>query len=132
RRPASAGPAPLSLMQDRLRLLEEMHPRQKLVHSLPAAWRLLGPLDAGRLQRALDLFAARHETMRTSVQMTPQGPVQLVAPSIGIPLPLVDVSDRPSPEARETAVQAFFDEQMARPFDLAEAPLFRAALLRLG
>jgi aryl carrier-like protein len=77
-RPASAAkiprrqskePARASLLQERLYLLEEMDPAQQVVHNLPAAWRLRGPLDPSVLSRALDAVAERHETLRTTVVM---------------------------------------------------------------
>jgi amino acid adenylation domain-containing protein len=127
----SKEPARASLLQERLYLLEEMDPAQQVVHNLPAAWRLKGPLDPSILNRALDAVAERHETLRTTVVMRQGVLVQIVSESFHVPLDLVDVSDRPA-EEREAAMEALFQERSKVEFDLAVGPLFRALLVKLG
>ncbi|HVY25575.1 MAG TPA: amino acid adenylation domain-containing protein [Polyangiaceae bacterium] len=130
RRPAGTQ-APLSLGQERLWLLEEMHPAQRLVHNLPAAWRLNGPIDPALLQAALDRIAVRHETLRSTVELRGNQAVQHVADRVSLPIEQIDLRELPS-ERREPAMFEQIRELTSRQFDLTSLPLFRSALFRLG
>ena len=57
--------------------------------------------------------------------------MQVIAPFAGFALPVDDLSGLAA-AARETEVRRRAREDAARPFDLAEGPLFRAALLRVA
>src|SRR5262249_60033715 len=72
------GPAPLSIAQRRLWLLEEMDPEQRLVHNLPAAWRIEGALDTGILQKAVDEIVRRHASLRTNIKVENGEPLQVI------------------------------------------------------
>ncbi len=128
------GPAPLSFAQERLWLIDRLEPGSA-VYTIPTAWRLRGALDAAALERALGEIVRRHEALRTVFREVDGSPVQAIAPFAGFTLPVEDLSglreaDREAD--REAAVRRRADEEARRPFDLAEGPLFRAALLRLG
>lgn len=129
-RPTS-GPAPLSTNQRRLWLLEEMDPEQKVVHNLPAAWRLEGRLDLPAFERALNELCVRHETLRTGIRVENGEPVQVIAPSGRIPLEVVDLSHLSEPEREKTMLERC-DALTATPFDLANDALVRAVLFRVA
>ena len=98
-------------------------------YAVPSATRLRGPLDAGALAEALSDVVARHDALRAVFESTPEGPVQRTSPPAPVPLPLLDVSDRPDPQQ---AARDAVDGLAERPFDLETGPLFRAALVRIG
>ncbi len=129
-RRTSSGPLPLSISQERLFLLEEMHPAQRIVHNLPSAWELEGAVDRGALQRALDVIAQRHETLRTTFARVDGQLVQRVQPSVFLPIALVDLR---SVAAEERLAEAHRQIQVrnAEPFDLGTGPLFRSTLFQL-
>jgi non-ribosomal peptide synthetase component F len=129
-RRSSTGPLPLSISQERLFLLEEMHPAQRIVHNLPSAWELDGTVDRSALQRALDVIASRHETLRTTFARVDGQLVQRVQPSVSLPIALVDLR---SVAAEERLAEAHRQIQVrnAEPFDLGTGPLFRSTLFQL-
>ncbi len=128
---ADGGNAPLSILQERLWLLEELDPAQALTHMHGAAWRLVGPQDADVVEQVLRDFIDRHETMRTSFHVVDGMRVQTVADSVPFSLGRVDMSGVPE-EDREDALKEHFGSRQALSLDLASAPLFRADLISYG
>src|SRR5437879_13359335 len=59
------APCPLSFAQQRLWFLEQLEP-DGCVYNIPAAGRLVGPLDVGALREALAAIVARTEALRTT------------------------------------------------------------------
>ena len=123
--------APLSVMQERLWLLEEMEPRQRAVHNLGVSWRLRGPLNVAVLEDAMQQFVDRHAIMRTGVQVVDGVPRQAIAPTAKMVLTHVDMSNLASAE-QEQAILEFMHNEERVPFDLAVPPLMRAWLIRVG
>ena len=123
------GNLPLSFAQQRLWYLDQLVPNTP-VYNLPEAFRLTGRLDIGALKRSLNEIARRHEALRTTFGMNEDMPVQIIASSFEMDLPLVDLMDRPAAE-REVALAPFLETESGRPFDLAEGPLVRAILVKL-
>ncbi|HEV2735687.1 MAG TPA: condensation domain-containing protein, partial [Longimicrobiaceae bacterium] len=98
---------------------------------IPGALRLRGVLDAAALAGSLAEIVRRHEALRTVFAFVDGRPAQTVAPAGGLDLPVTDLSGLPA-EEREHAMLRLAREQVARPFDLARGPLFRARLVRLA
>ncbi|RMF36691.1 MAG: non-ribosomal peptide synthetase, partial [Chloroflexi bacterium] len=121
---------PLSFAQQRLWFLDQLAPNTPL-YNIPDAIRLRGPLDVAVLERSLNEIVRRHESLRTTFRATDGKPVQVIAPTLKLPLPLVDLSGLPK-AAREAEVQRLATEEAQRPFDLSRGPLLRVTLLRLG
>ena len=69
-------PLPLSFAQERLWFLNQLDP-DSAFYNVPSAQRLLGPLDATVLERALREVVRRHEVLRTTFAMGDGGPVQV-------------------------------------------------------
>ncbi|MCR4542205.1 amino acid adenylation domain-containing protein, partial [Pseudomonas sp. 18.1.10] len=114
---------PLSYAQERQWFLWQLDPHSAAYH-IPSALRLKGALDTAALQRSFDALVARHESLRTSVQVQPEGPRQVIQAQAAVPLVLGDVS--------EAALQARVEAEIARPFDLQRGPLLRVSLLRVA
>jgi amino acid adenylation domain-containing protein len=125
-----SGPLPLSFSQQRLWFLHQLEP-QSPAYNLPFALRLTGGLDTEALQRSLDELLRRHESLRTTFTSHEGRPVQVIAPSLRLPLALADLSSLPASE-REQAISQRLSEEARKPFDVARGPLLRAALLKLG
>src|ERR1700733_2685742 len=65
--PRRATPAvDLSFAQRRMWFLEQLAPGSA-ANNIVARWRIEGPIDAARLERALAVLVARHEVLRTRV-----------------------------------------------------------------
>jgi amino acid adenylation domain-containing protein len=124
-----ATTAPLSFAQERLWFLDRLQPGTA-IYNIPLAWRLSGPLNVPALEWALGEIVRRHEALRTTFYEVDGAPVAAIAPVSDFILPVEDLS-QPDAAAREADVARRAAEHAERPFDLADGPLFRAALLRL-
>jgi amino acid adenylation domain-containing protein len=119
---------PLSFGQERLWFLDRLDPGSA-AYNIPVHLRLAGDLDVAALAATLEEVIRRHEALRTTFAESVGGPVQVVAPSLGLSLPVVDLRGLP-PEPRDREAAAWSAAEAARPFDLARGPLLRMLLLR--
>ncbi len=99
-------------------------------YNIAVRFRLEGPLNHAALARAMNEIVRRHESLRTVVLDVDGHPVQVVAPSLSIEVPVVDLGDVPAAE-RHARSQILAVEEARRRFDLAVGPLIRASLVRL-
>lgn len=121
---------PLSFAQERLWFLDQWEPVSP-AYNRPLALRLTGSLDVIALEQALSEIMRRHEVLRATFSTVEGRPVQAITPSQPLTLPVVDLSEQ-SPTRREAEARRLATEEAQRPFDLAQGPLLRAILLRLG
>jgi amino acid adenylation domain-containing protein len=133
--PPAIRPAPrngdvtLSFAQERLWVLDQMEPNNPL-YNIPRALRMKGSLRIDALERALNEIVRRHESQRTTFAMKDGHPVQVIAPSLTVPLVVHDISSLPE-SSRESEARRLSIEEAMRPFHLATGPLVRADLIRL-
>ena len=118
----------VSIQQRSIWLLDQLasNPAE---HVIPAAWRIRGRLDADALQAAMSRIARRHSALRTRYIPEGEEPVQVVDPPEPVPLPITELPGAAEPLAR---VQAIAADELGHRFDLANGPVWRARLLRLG
>ena len=121
---------PLSFEQERLWFLHLLEPNS-LMHNLNRISTLEGPLDVHALQQSFDEMVRRHEILRTTFRLADGRPIQVVQPAQTGMLPFTDLLAVP-PEQREARAEELAAAQARMPFDLAQGPLLRAMLLRLG
>lgn len=124
-----SGAPPLSFAQQRLWFLNQLDPHSPF-YNIPAAVRLSGALDADALGRTLNEIVRRHEALRTTFRSVGGLPVQVIAPELELPLPVVTLRET-SDEGQEREVFELASAEARRPFDLTHAPLLRPTLLRL-
>jgi amino acid adenylation domain-containing protein len=125
---------PLSFAQQRLWFLNQLEGGRSATYNMPAAVRLLGALHFTALEQSLTEMVQRHETLRTTFPRVEDGsPIQNIHQLEGFSYQL-SVTDLQSLAAEEQATEAqrLTSEEAQRPFDLAEGPLFRTTLLRVG
>lgn len=125
-----SGDLPLSFAQQRLWFIDQLDPGSS-VYNFPVAVHLSGPLNVAALKQGLNEIVKRHEALRTTVATVDGRPIQIIAAALQLALPIVDLREMPEPE-RGLEVQRLAVNEALRPFDLAEGPLVRATLLRLG
>ncbi|MGH7592965.1 MAG: amino acid adenylation domain-containing protein [Gemmatimonadales bacterium] len=124
----SAVNVPLSFAQELLWLLDRASPGMT-AYQLPMIRRLIGSLDVHALERSLTTVVARHEPLRTRFVATDGEPEQIIDPPHPVHLTRLDLRSSVNPEREaERAVR----ELVAKPFDLAAEPMFRATLLQIG
>ena len=99
-------------------------------YNIPAAFRIEGDLNVSALERALREIVNRHEVLRTRIVEIDGQPFQEIVPNVAIELPVVDLSHLPQDQSMAEA-ERLLAEDARQPYNLAEAPLMRAKLLRL-
>ena len=127
---ARDGELPLSFAQQRLWFLEQLEPGSA-AYNIPDAFRLSGPLDVAVLSRCLNEIIRRHEILRTTFHTVGGKPVQVIAPELTLPLPVISLESLDAAQ-REAEVARLARESGSQPFDLARGPLLRVKLLRLA
>jgi len=123
------GPAPLSFAQQRLWFLDQLMPGS--AYNSPGAFRIESSIDVALAERIVNEIVRRHEVLRTTFLSIEGQPVQVIAPVLTLPVAVVDLGNLPEPK-REAEVRRLATEEAQRPFDLAQGPLLRVTLLRLG
>ena len=123
------GEIPLSFPQQRLWFLCQLEPDRPVYDDLTIL-RLEGPLDPVVLARTLAELRRRHEILRTTFPTLDGRPVQRIAPSAPLGLPLLDLSALER-EAAEREVRSLVEQAARQVSDLVRGPLLRARLLRL-
>ncbi|BDU16074.1 non-ribosomal peptide synthetase [Lysobacter auxotrophicus] len=122
---------PMSVMQERLYLLEQFNPGQ-ITYNTPSAHRLRGPLQLDAFQAALNAMIQRQSVLRTTIALVDGEPMQVVHDAVDVGITdVVDVSDLAKDE-REAEVSRLMDALIQTPFELDRAPLIRSRLFRLG
>ncbi|WP_113703493.1 non-ribosomal peptide synthetase [Nonomuraea lactucae] len=123
---------PASHAQERVWFLTELLPRLPL-YNIGGIFRLerLDVVGPELVEEALRLVVRRHEPLRTRFELRDGQVVQLIAPEVPVRLARTDLSglDEPSREAELAALAA---ADVAEPFALDRAPLWRARLVELG
>ncbi|MGW0118808.1 amino acid adenylation domain-containing protein [Streptomyces sp. NPDC003327] len=126
------GALPASYGQERLWVLDQLEGDTGAYNSATVV-RMRGPLDTGALAATLDELVARHEVLRTRLVMDDGRVSQIVEPAgeVTMPLAFVDLSGEPADRAEQLWPQ-LVEEAARHRFDLAEAPLEQATLIRLS
>jgi hypothetical protein len=122
---------PVSFAQRRLWFLEQLTPGEA-TYNLPYGCWLEGPLDTGALQRAMDAMVARHAALRTSIVARDGVPEQVIADTGTVPIEHIEVPPGLDEGERTRRAESIAVDLAGKPFDLATAPLIRAALIAAG
>jgi amino acid adenylation domain-containing protein/non-ribosomal peptide synthase protein (TIGR01720 family) len=120
---------PLSFAQQRLWFLDQLQPGLA-AYNIPAAFHLTGDLNLSVLAASLQQIVQRHEVLRSRIVVKNGDPQQQVHPTLTVSLSIVDLRHL-TPDPQQRAVRSALTAIAAQPFDLTQAPLFRAAVLQL-
>ena len=121
---------PLSFAQQRLWFLDQLEPG-KATYSCPAAVRFTGALNLAALEQSFNEVVRRHEALRTRFGAHDGSPVQIITPSVELPLPIIDLSKLPESSV-ETAIDRLKRAEAQRAFDLSNDVLLRTTVLRVS
>ena len=113
----------LSYAQERQWFLWQLD-KDSTAYHIPGALRLHGHLDLAALQRSFDSLLARHESLRTQLVEDDERLWQAVMPQARVQIQQAHVD--------QAQLMARVEEEVARPFDLHQAPLLRVTLLQLA
>jgi hypothetical protein len=83
------------------------------------------------LEQSFNEILRRHEALRTTFASIDGQLVQVIAPTVHMPLTVQDLRVLPEGQ-REGVAQRLVQEESRRPFDLAQGPLLRVSILWLS
>jgi amino acid adenylation domain-containing protein len=121
---------PLSRAQEQVWIAQQLYPDSCASNS-PIALRFTGELSPEVLEKSINEIIRRHEILRTTFPIKEEQPVQVIAPSLTLPLKIVDLQHLPL-EEREAETQRLANQEAQHHFDLASGPLLQTTLLRLA
>jgi non-ribosomal peptide synthetase component F len=113
---------PCSSAQKRFYMLQQLDPGSTVYNGVGAVT-IDGPLDEEKAAASFKALVQRHESLRTSFRTVDAQPVQRIHEDVEWEMQYAAVSE----EEKREAIEDFI-----RPFDLSNAPLVRAALLKLA
>ena len=119
---------PVSFAQQRLLFLDRLEPGSPF-YNVPLAISIKGDLNVAALENTFAEIVSRHEALRTTFSIDETGPVQVIAKSLTLEMPVVDLTSLPEPESEALRLAR---EEAEQPFNLNQGPLVRARLLKIG
>ncbi len=130
RQSREASSFPLSFAQQRMWVVDQMSPGNTAMN-ISLSYRFDTPVDLAALEKSFNLMVQRHEVLRATFESRNGVPVQVIAPSLEIKIPVTDLTNLP-PAERESIASRLAAEESRKPFDLSQGPLIRASVLKLG
>ena len=134
---ATSGPAEQgapSLTVSQRKMLETASAVPELpIYNIPSVFRLSGPIDALRFNRAINGVISRHEALRTTFALAQGAEAAVVQPAGAVEIS-VDVEDWSlvTRTRRDDFIQDVAHHESWAVLDLGTAPLFRVRVLSFG
>ncbi|MBC8647103.1 MAG: aminotransferase class III-fold pyridoxal phosphate-dependent enzyme, partial [Thermoanaerobaculia bacterium] len=120
---------PLTDAQKEVFLAAQMGPEASCAFNESVTVTFRGDLDRDNLRAAFRQLVARHDALRA--RFDPSGEFQTIAREVPLEMPLLDLSAE-AEAARTERLGELLAEEARTPFDLQNAPLLRARLVKLG
>lgn len=111
----------LSSAQKRMYLLQEFD-KKSVKYNMPQVLEITGDVDIKKLENSLHKLVKRHEALRTSFHMLNDEIVQKIHDNVELTIPYMEVKD-------DKSLEDILSELVVA-FDLAQAPLFRACIIK--
>src|ERR1051325_2103080 len=108
---------PVSFAQQRLWFLDQLEPGSPF-YNLPQVISIPGNLNVDALQRTFNEIVNRHEALRTTFSAAAEGASQIIAKTLTIEVPVIDLTSVPAAE-HDDAVATLAREEARRPFDIS-------------
>ncbi|PYV65120.1 MAG: non-ribosomal peptide synthetase, partial [Acidobacteria bacterium] len=121
---------PMSFAQQRLWFLNQFEPESTL-YNIVWPIRLHGRLNVEALEKSLNEIVRRHEVLRATFKTINDQPVQVIAPSVVIPLAIKNLTDLSQDQQRQE-VQRLIAAEAETPINLQTGPMIRAQLAYLA
>jgi len=129
-RTSSPSQGVLSVSQQRLWVLERLHPGNP-AHNVSCGLRFRGALDSEKFGRAWCEVVQQYDILRTEFHVVDGVPRPVVLAPLSPQLGALDL-ECVEPEEREVRLSLLAREESRRPFDLSQGSLLRASLWRLA
>ncbi|NOU51324.1 amino acid adenylation domain-containing protein [Pseudoalteromonas sp. JBTF-M23] len=126
---AAPTQVPLSYTQSRIWLVEQLKGKT-CEHNMPIVVKMQGHVDIEILQQAMTYMVARHDSLRTFVDMQDGQPYQMVSEQVAPVFSFADLSDMPQADKAAKARLLAYENDV-QPFNLAMPSLLRAILIQL-
>jgi amino acid adenylation domain-containing protein len=124
------GHLPLSFAQQRIWFFNQLDPNNP-AYNLLLALRLTGAMNVAALEQNFNEVVRRHEALRTRFALVGGRPMQVIAPRLTLPLPVIDLRGVPA-HARAELARRLTVDVARRPIDLAAGPVVNLTLLRVA
>jgi len=121
---------PLSLEQEHLWFLDQLEPNS-FAYNLSSSYRLVGTLNVAALEKSFNEVVRRHEALRTTFASTDGRPRQVIAPSLTLTIPKVDLTSVSETE-QSPQLHDLIRKYSQEPFDLSRGPMIRVTLFKLS
>jgi amino acid adenylation domain-containing protein len=123
------APLPASLAQEEIWIVDRVFQELALFNTVYAV-RVRGLRNIDVLQQSCDEIIRRHEALRTSFAAVEGRLTLVIAPTVNLPVTIVDLRAVPDVERRSEA-RRLASVEARQPFDLEVPPLLRLHLLRM-
>ena len=122
---------PLSPLQEGM-LFHSLYDTNKAAYLVQFQCEIKGPFSMESFRKSWEYLMKKHSILRTGIMNEGLGvPVQCVYKEVPVPIEVQDYTSLPEKEAIQK-VDSFIEKDKHTEFDLAKAPLFRIALLKLN
>ncbi|WP_281322355.1 non-ribosomal peptide synthetase [Flavobacterium aestivum] len=126
-----AASYPLTAAQNRLWILSQLD-GGSIAYNMPATVKLTGTVDAQKFEESFRLLMHRHEILRTYFKTNAEGEIQqYITPAEQINFKISE-KDYSSVENKKDEIANYLQDKNSQPFDLENAPLVRASLIKLS
>ncbi|HLP57758.1 MAG TPA: amino acid adenylation domain-containing protein, partial [Candidatus Deferrimicrobium sp.] len=123
---------PLSPAQKRLYILHRMD-EHSTGYNISFYFLLNGKLNKDKFENAFKRLISRHEILRTSFHMINNEPAQRIWDEVKFEIEILGIDESSSiSNSNSSSKQSDIIRNFMRPFDLAKAPLLRAALRKIA
>ncbi|MCP4259969.1 MAG: non-ribosomal peptide synthetase, partial [Planctomycetes bacterium] len=120
----------LASTQQRLWYLDQLEPNTA-VYNIPSAFMFSGIINLETLKKSINEIIRRHEVLRTRFDIENGQPLQVIASSLSLDVPLIDLQNNP-PNERWQSLRHLLKSEAQIPSDLARGPLIRAVIIKLS
>ncbi|MEH1781198.1 MAG: amino acid adenylation domain-containing protein [Nostoc sp.] len=120
---------PLSFAQQAVWYFQQLY-ADSCAYNSPIALCFNGLLREEALEFSINEIIRRHSILRTTFTVLEEQPIQVIAPSLTLPLNIIDLQHLPEQEREVEAIRLSHQEALHH-FDLTSGPLIKTTLLRL-
>jgi amino acid adenylation domain-containing protein len=92
---------------------------------------IVGSVNVAALEQSLNEIVRRHDILRANFPVVDGKPVQVIAPTLTLTIPVINLRELSGTEKAQKCAQ-LFEQESLRPFDLENDPLLRTQLLQVG